>query len=142
MSLSSFLVRATAAWLLLLIFAVTNGALGLFLVQSWAGEYVNHIYKTVIFLAFIWWIFLRFWKIVGLEDWRKRALLLGIFYLFLTTGFEFGFFHFLMDVPWERLLAEYHIREGRLWVLVLLAVLVFPYLTARHLAPESGERLS
>jgi len=44
----------------------------------------------------------------------------------MTVCFEFGFFHFVAGVPWEKLLADYNLFAGRLWVLVLLTTLGGP----------------
>lgn len=132
MSTGSFLLRALFLWLGLAVFAVANGTVGLLLIQSWAGEYANHVYKTVLILAFMYFVLLHFWKRVGLENWRARAVGMGIFWLCLTLCFEFGFFHYVMGTSWERLAADYRFWEGRLWIFVLLADFVFPYLTANY----------
>jgi len=130
----SFLLRALLAWLALAVFAVVNGTVGLLLIQSWAGEYADHVYKTVLLLVFMYFVLLGFWKWTGLENWKSRAVGMGIFWLALTLCFELGFFHYAMGVPWERLVADYRFWEGRLWVAVLLAAPVFPYLSAKHCA--------
>jgi len=132
-----FLARALLLWLVLAFFAVANGTVGLLLVRTWAGEYADHVYKTVLLLAFMYFVLLRFWKRVGLENWRARAVGMGIFWLCLTLCFELGFFHYVMGTSWERLAADYRFWEGRLWVLVLLADLSFPYLSARYKAKKT-----
>jgi hypothetical protein len=44
------------------------------------------------------------------------------------VAWEFDFFHFVMGHSWERLLHEYAIWQGRLWVLVLEGILLAPVL--------------
>jgi len=130
----AFFLRGLLAWFILLIFAVANGTLGQLAIRPWAGEYGNHLYKSALMLGFIYLVLTKFWKIVGLHAWRSRAVWLGLFLAGLTVGFEFGFFHYLMGEPWEKLLADYQFWRGRLWVLLLAADLVFPYLTAASMA--------
>ena len=48
----------------------------------------------------------------------------------MTLAFEFGFFHYIMGVPWEILLADYNVAKGRIWPLVLAADLLAPWLIA------------
>lgn len=57
---------------------------------------------------------------------RFTAWQIGVFWLALTVGFEFGFGHFVMGHSWEYLTANYNIRTGNLWSLVLVVMLVAP----------------
>lgn len=41
-----------------------------------------------------------------------------------------------MAHPWSRLLADYDLAAGRLWPLVLLALLLMPVLTGRLTGPR------
>lgn len=52
----------------------------------------------------------------------------GALWLLLTLAFEFLFGHYVADASWQQLLADYDVREGRFWPLVLLAVLLGPWL--------------
>jgi len=134
-----FFLRGLLAWIILGVFAVANGALGLLVIQPWAGEYGNHLYKSIVMLAFIYLVLVKFWKIVGLQNWKGRAVWLGLFLMGLSVGFEFVFFHYVIGESWQRLLADYHLWRGRLWTLVLTADLVLPYLVARSMA-KAGEK--
>ncbi len=44
----------------------------------------------------------------------------------MTIAFEFGFGHFVAGHSWGRLLADYNLLTGHVWVLFLLWVLVVP----------------
>ena len=46
----------------------------------------------------------------------------------LTLAFEFLAGHFLFRNTWERLLADYNLAQGRVWILVLVTTLVTPVL--------------
>lgn len=60
-----------------------------------------------------------------------EALAIGLLWVVLTLLFEFGVFRFALGLPWERLLADYDLAEGRLWPLVLVTELVVPYVVVR-----------
>lgn len=60
-----------------------------------------------------------------------RQLRIGGFWLVLTVLFEFGFGHFVVGHSWERLLHDYDLAAGRLWLLVLVATLLGPYVAGR-----------
>ena len=49
----------------------------------------------------------------------------------MTLLFEFGVGHYLFGSPWHRLLADYNLLEGRVWLLVPLWLLVAPALVRR-----------
>jgi hypothetical protein len=59
------------------------------------------------------------------EAWAVGATWLG-----LTVAFEFLGGHYLFGNSWERLLVDYNIVRGRVWILVLLTTLVAPRLAA------------
>lgn len=59
------------------------------------------------------------------------AFLVGLLWLILTTAFEFLAGHYLFGNSWGRLLADYDVTRGRVWILVLLTTLVAPVAAAR-----------
>jgi hypothetical protein len=46
----------------------------------------------------------------------------------LTVLFEFIFGRLVMKHPWSKLLADYNLLAGRLWLLVLLWLVIAPVL--------------
>jgi hypothetical protein len=52
--------------------------------------------------------------------------LVGLLWLALTLAFELLFFHYAAGKPWEVLLADYDVLQGRIWVVVPLAELFGP----------------
>lgn len=85
-----------------------------------------HVIGTLLFVSMmvaIQWIFVAKVR----ESVRPSDLwLIGLMWTAMTLCFEFGFFHFVARVPWEKLLADYNIVAGRLWLLVLLTTLFGP----------------
>ncbi|MGD9736026.1 MAG: hypothetical protein AB7V58_10530 [Solirubrobacterales bacterium] len=61
---------------------------------------------------------------------RPQALAVGATWLGLTVCFEFGLGRAL-DRSWEELGAEYDLRRGRLWPLVLASLAIGPELARR-----------
>lgn len=60
-----------------------------------------------------------------------QALVIGGMWLILTILFEFVFGHYVIGHPWPRLLHDYNLRQGRVWLLVLVWTALAPYLFFR-----------
>ena len=56
----------------------------------------------------------------------REALEVGIAWLALTVAFEFGFGHYVAHTSWRELFADYDLRRGRLWPLVLAWIALGP----------------
>lgn len=54
------------------------------------------------------------------------AAVIGMSWTAMTVAFEFGFGHYVARQSWETLLADYDLRRGRLWPLVLVAIAAAP----------------
>lgn len=57
----------------------------------------------------------------------KQAWLMGLVWVLLTMAFEFSLGR-LTGKSWSFLLRDYNLLEGRLWLLFLACLLVFPWL--------------
>jgi hypothetical protein len=117
-------------WFPMLLLAVANGALR----ESWIRKHVDELraqqISTILLLllfAVFSWAVVRFWPPAS----PGQALAVGLLWLGLTLGFEFLFGHYGSGLSWSRLLADYDLRAGRLWVLVPLWVVAAPYLWFR-----------
>lgn len=62
---------------------------------------------------------------------RSEALRIGGAWLGLTVGFELSFGRRVAKLSWRELLADYNLRRGRTWPLVLAWVAVGPEVTRR-----------
>ena len=72
-----------------------------------------------------------------------QALEVGIAWLALTVAFEFGFGRYVAHTSWRELLADYDLRKGRLWPLVLAWIMLGPALVrARSVRGSGVDRLS
>lgn len=121
------IVKYAVAWLLMPIIGIINGTIRQYAYSNALGELRAHQVSTVtgifLFGLYIWALTLT-WKIRS----SAEAIAIGLIWLTLTIAFEFLFGHYVMKHPWSRLLHDYNLFEGRLWVLVLLWVTLAPYL--------------
>ena len=121
----SMISRTLAIWLLLLIVAVSNGAIREILITPRLGEQPAHIGSTAILCAAI--ILVAWFSIswIGPKS-RPEALVVGIVWVALTVAFEFLAGHYAFGSSWEILIADYNVFRGRIWMLVLLVNLFAP----------------
>ncbi len=126
----SLMVRGVAVWLLLLVAAILNGAVR----QAWLvprlGERTGHLVSTLTLSVLIFgvgWL-MSGWLDVGSA---AKAWLLGAGWLGLTVAFEFLGGHFLFGAPWSKLLVDYNLAQGRIWILVLIVTALTPPIVFR-----------
>ena len=128
--LVEMILKYFAAWFPVVILAIANGALREFAYKPLVGELPAHWLSSIslIFIvgAYLWAVGLR-WRIES----KLQAWQIGWMWLAMTIGFEFGFGHYVMGHPWAKLFHDYNIVEGRVWVLVLIAILTEPVLLFR-----------
>ena len=124
------LIRAFGGWLIMLVAAFLNGALRELVIAPMLGEHLAHIVSVFFLSALVWGIAYVFVR--ALSPLPSRTLLLvGSFWLVLSVAFEFGFFHYIMHEPWEKLLAEYNLVQGRLLLLVWLSTWLSPLVCSK-----------
>jgi len=124
------ILRAMALWLGLAVLAVLNGAArDAWMSPRW-GDTVGRAVSTLILGALITLVTLLAVGWLGPST-PGDALRIGVLWLALTLGFEFLVGHFVLRRPWAALLADYDLRRGRIWVLVLLVTLLAPLVAAQ-----------
>jgi hypothetical protein len=123
------ILRAFAVWVLLVALAVVNGTFRAAVLIPRLGERTGHVISTVMLSDLIFLVTLLTIGWIGPATLADAALV-GTGWLGLTVAFEFGAGHYLFDQPWERLLADYNISKGRIWILVLIATAASPALAA------------
>jgi hypothetical protein len=124
------LARAAAVWFGIMLIAVANGTLRVFLIVPLTGEAIGHIVSTLLLCILI--IFVAGMTVRWIGATTTRALFCaGGLWLAMTVAFEFLAGHYLFGNSWERLLANYNVLAGRVWVLVLLTTFLGPWLGAK-----------
>jgi hypothetical protein len=120
------ILKYVIAWIIFPIIGIVNGIIRQIGYGKLMGELLAHQISTVtgiiLFGLYAWGLSFR-WKIQS----SVEAIFIGLIWLALTIAFEFLFGHYVMKHPWSRLLHDYNILEGRLWVLVLIWITIAPY---------------
>nr|WP_293301206.1 hypothetical protein [Allomuricauda sp.] len=115
----------------MLILAILNGTLREFGFKKYVGELTAHQLSTVtlliLFAACMGFMVKKF-----PPESSTQALWLGLFWMVLTLIFEFGFGK-LRGNSWGKLLYDYYIWKGRIWVFIPIALAIGPYLFYRFL---------
>lgn len=119
------LLRCVAVWVFLLITAVANGAAREYLLAPRLGAQSGHVVSALVLCAAIVVVALLSIRWIGPRS-RRGAMLVGATWLALTLAFEFLAGHYLFGNSWGKLLADYNLLRGRVWILVLLASLFAP----------------
>lgn len=121
--------RALLVWLGIAALAVVNGAFREAILLPRLGDSAARAISTLMLsvvilgvaLVSIDWISPAAWA----DAWRIGAL-----WLVMTIAFEFLAGHYLFGVPWRRILADYNLLAGRLWILVPIVTLLAPVAAA------------
>jgi hypothetical protein len=125
------LLRAGIVWLGLLGLAVVNGAFRQVVLIPATGVALAHILSTVMLCSVILLLAAMTIRWIGPRDGRE-AWLAGALWFGLTVAFEFLAGHYLFGTPWDVLLADYDVLQGRVWVLVLLTTTAAPWWALRR----------
>jgi hypothetical protein len=118
--------KAVLMWIVLLVAMFCNGTLRVLVLQPFLGEDMARQWASLSGVCVIG--VLSFFFVRACPDARQRQLLgVGATWLVLTLAFEFLFGHFVSGASWAALLADYDVRRGRLWILVLVATFLAPW---------------
>jgi hypothetical protein len=119
-------VKYIAAWLGMMALAVLNGIVRDKAYGPRMGELAAHQVSTVVLLALFGAYFYaleRLWPLAS----AATAWVIGAAWLIMTLLFETALGRFVAREPWRRILADYNLLAGRLWILVPLWVLCGPW---------------
>ena len=126
------IVRYILAWIPMIFIGIINGILrevtyGKYLTELRAHQ-VSTIIGVLLFGCYIWTL-TRLWGFESLQ----QALIIGFIWLGLTIVFEFTFGHYVAGHSWSRLLSDYNVLAGRVWIVVLIWIAIAPLLFYRFL---------
>jgi len=121
--------RAIVIWVLLAVLAVATAGLRTGVITPRIGERWGHLVGTLIFCLVIFFVA---WLSIGwIGPARHRdTMYIGILWVVMTVAFEFLAGHYLFGNSWDKLLADYNLARGRIWVLVLISTYLAPRLAA------------
>lgn len=114
-------------WIILALLASLNGWARNKFYKRKLGELAAHQLSTIIFIGIVFFVTYFFVKWTGITG-KNDLWIIGASWLFLTILFEFIFGHYVWKHPWGKLLHDYNLIKGRIWIFVLIAILITPYL--------------
>jgi hypothetical protein len=123
------IVRAVFIWCALLVLASVNGVARETVLIPRIGEVGGRAVSTLILSALIMvltWMSIRW---IAPRS-AQQAWEVGLIWVALTLAFEFLAGHYVFHNPWSRLLEDYNVVRGRIWILVLITTLMSPRLCA------------
>jgi hypothetical protein len=122
--------RAVGAWLVLFVVMFANGAVRVTVLQPALGEDRARQAASLIGVVLVLLISRLFVK-RSPDASSGELLAVGVGWSAATVAFELLFGRFASGLDWSALLADYDLREGRLWPLVLASVCLGPWLWSR-----------
>lgn len=122
--------KAIILWFVLMVLAILNGTVRVKWIIPSTGLTSGLAISTLMLCTLI---LVATWVSVAWMGPRTNgeAIRIGLLWLSMTLGFEFGIGHFVFKKPWPELLADYNIAKGRIWILVLVATATAPWITAK-----------
>lgn len=134
---SKLIWRSFLFWFMFIPIAIINGSVRNFFYQPIVGDLAAHQISSVTF-SFLFLLFTYFFiKTSKVKIKKSESLQIGIFWLFLTIIFEFGFGHFIAGNSWQKLLFDYNIFQGRVWFLVLMIITFSPSIIIKLLSKKT-----
>jgi hypothetical protein len=124
------IVEYIAAWLGMMALAVANGVARDKLYGPRVGELAGHQFSTALLLIAFGAYFYGLEWLRPLPS-RNAAWLIGVTWLIMTLLFETALGRLVAREPWSKVLADYNLLRGRLWILVPIWVLCGPYVVYR-----------
>ncbi len=124
------IARYLLFWPALAVIGIVNGALRQFAYGPLMPELAGHQLSTVsgiLLTGVAVWALSRAWPITS----ARAAWTIGACWLLMTVAFEFGFGHYVAGHSWARLIADYNLLEGRVWLLFLVWIAILPAVTRR-----------
>lgn len=117
-------------WVAMLVVAVVNGAIRDLWYTKHVGELRAHQLSTataVVLFGLFTWFSIRAWP----PGSSRQAIQIGLTWFVMTLAFEFLFGHYVARHPWSRLLHDYDLLAGRVWIFVPVWIAVAPYVFFR-----------
>ncbi|MBW2983437.1 hypothetical protein KY327_03985 [Candidatus Woesearchaeota archaeon] len=116
------------AWLAMSFLAILNAGMRERFFKERMSELRAHQLSTVTLIAMILAATKAFLVLLEPEATTGQLFVLGVVWMLLTLAFEFLMGHYAFGNSWRKLLADYDLARGRVWVLVPVAMLLAPWL--------------
>jgi len=123
-------LRSLVVWCVFVVLAVINGGFRDAVLTPRLGEHESHVIGTITLctaILIVTWLTINWIRPAKSTD----ALLIGGVWVLMTVAFEFLVGHYIFRTSWARLLSDYDVLGGRVWLLVLATVAFAPLTMAR-----------
>ena len=123
-------LRAFSVWLIIIVAEIVHGILRAIVLVPWVGEFRSNqigVFTGSAIILAIAYLTIRW---IG-ASYRSELVMVGTIWLVLTIVFEVVFGRFVMDLPWERLLADYNMPAGGLMPLGLAVLFLSPWVASK-----------
>ena len=118
------------AWFGMVVLAIANGIIREKFYSQSMSELSAHQLSTFIAIVLFGLYIYSFTGFFQIQT-AKQAFTIGAIWFIMTVIFEFGFGHYIAGHAWSRLLMDYDILKGRVWILVLVWTFTAPYVFYR-----------
>lgn len=124
-------LSALGIWFVFLVVAIINAWVRERFFFKKLGDLRSHQLSSILFIIAIFLITFFWLKFTDFSMNVNESLIIGLIWFLFTIGFEFFAGRYLFGNSWKKLLNDYNLLKGRLWVLVLLSLLFASYLLIR-----------
>ena len=128
--MATLLIKSVGVWLVLLVFAMINGLLREKILTPLLGIQFSLPLSGIIFSSIIFLITFIFIPLFGKAD-VSIYFTIGSLWVLLTLGFEFLFGHFVTGKNWLEIIQVSNIKNGDLFLFILIVSAISPWLAAR-----------
>jgi hypothetical protein len=133
-TIGTVILKALIVWFVMMVLAILNGITRNSLYEPRIGEQAAHVVSSItlcVLIVALAWI-TNPWVAPGTT---RAAFGVGLLWLSLTVAFEFLAGHYAFGHSWGKLLADYDLTRGRVWILVLVTTFLAPALAERLRGP-------
>jgi hypothetical protein len=124
------IAKCILLWIPMVFIGIANGVIRQAgygrLMSELRAHQLSTLTGIILFLIYVSLVSLR-WPFGS----SRQAVTIGAIWIGSTAAFEFLFGRYIAGHSWSRLLQDYNILAGRLWLLVLVALAVAPYVIYR-----------
>jgi hypothetical protein len=123
---------ALGVWVVFAVLATANGLFRVAVLEPRLAEPSAHRLSTALLAGLVLAVAFVYFRRGGISHTYTERLLVGVVWVALTVAFEFSFGRYVAGQSTEELLYNYAVLDGRVFVVVLLAVFLAPLLFGRE----------
>ena len=122
--------RGLLIWLVIIVAEILHGIVRAVALVPVVGEFRSNqigVFSGSIIILAIAWLSIRW---IGASR-HSNLIMVGSLWLVLTVAFEVLFGRLVMDLSWQRLLADYNVLAGGFMPLGLVVLLFAPWIASK-----------